>query len=73
MEIMGINVLELALNPTGALVAAASGVVLVQLYGAINAIFRPVRYISKLYSVADKIILTIDNRIISIYCVCGMI
>jgi hypothetical protein len=64
MEFFGINIIDLATNPVGAVGALATAIVSYKVYRVFDSVFRPVSYVGKLYDLADDIVLRVDNNII---------
>ena len=70
MEIFGMDLGLLFTNPVaaiaGTLIASAGGILVFQLWKTFNSMFRPVSYIEKLYTLADRIVEKLDDSIIDI-------
>ena len=64
MDIFGFNILELVTNPVGAITSVATGLIFFQGYKFITSVLRPISYVEKLYSIADKIVEQADDRFI---------
>ena len=65
MEIFGIKLFGLVKDVAGnGLMAGVSAIIFYQLWKQFNAIFRPVKYVSKLYDLADDAIEHLDDHII---------
>tara|TARA_R110000803_G_scaffold64367_1_gene125353 strand:+ start:452 stop:754 length:303 start_codon:yes stop_codon:yes gene_type:complete len=64
MQIYGIDILGALTNPVGAITTVATGLLLFKGYKILNDILKPVSYISKLYELADTVVLNLDNRLV---------
>jgi len=64
MEFFGINLSETFNNPLTAVITGGSGVAVFYIYKTINTILNPTKYIDKFYDLGDKVIETLDNRLI---------
>ena len=69
MDLSGI--VDFITNPAGALVggvlSGAVGIISFQVYKIVKGIIKPAQYIDKLYSVADSVVVNIDDRLIDKY------
>lgn len=64
MNIFGIDIIGAVTNPTGIITTAASGLIVHQVWKAVNSVIKPVQYVEYLYDAADKIIERLDDNVI---------
>tara|TARA_R110002051_G_scaffold204723_1_gene270805 strand:- start:447 stop:749 length:303 start_codon:yes stop_codon:yes gene_type:complete len=64
MEIFDINIFDLLTNPVGTATSAALGACFFQFWKFISSILNPIKYVEKLYNVADNIVIKADDNII---------
>lgn len=58
------NIFNFVTNPAGAITSLAIGIITFHLYQIVKGILNPIEKLNKLYDFADKIILTIDDRVV---------